>query len=98
MIHIVFNTADAEVLKKAIELDETLAGEIVEIKDEYAVGPIKDIYTAGGREARKQWWRAILAGGDLDGHVDKDIVNDERTVTDLITRMDELPDEKLWVW
>jgi hypothetical protein len=33
MIHIVFNTADAEVLKKAIELDETLAGEIIEIKN-----------------------------------------------------------------
>ena len=29
MIHIVFQQADVEVLKQAMELDETLAGEIV---------------------------------------------------------------------
>ncbi|MET0244612.1 MAG: DUF1835 domain-containing protein [Flavitalea sp.] len=98
MIHIVFNTADVEVLRKAIELDETLQGDIIEIKDDYAVGPIKDLYTEEGIEARKQWWREILSGGDLDGHVDKDIVNDNRTISELITRLNEQPDEKVWIW
>jgi hypothetical protein len=37
MIHIVFEQANVAVLKSAIELDETLQGEIVEIKDDYAV-------------------------------------------------------------
>ena len=54
MIHIVFNAPDVEVLQKAIELDETLQGEVIQIKDDYAVGPIKDIYTDEGMEARKQ--------------------------------------------
>jgi len=44
MIHIVFNTADIAALASAIELDETLSGKIIEIKDDYAVGPLMDIY------------------------------------------------------
>jgi hypothetical protein len=98
MIHIVFNTADIEVLQKAINLDETMQGEIIEIKDEYAVGPIKEIYTPEGIEARKDWWRQVLAGGDLDGHADRDIVNDNRTVENLITKLEADPDQKLWIW
>ena len=36
MIHIVFNNADIAALEAAIELDESLAGKIIEIKDDYA--------------------------------------------------------------
>jgi len=98
MIHIVFNTADVEVLKKAIELDDSLQGPIVEIKDEYAVGPLKDIYTPEGIEARKQWWREVLAGGDLAGHVDKDIVNDNREMENLLAILNEEPESVVWIW
>ncbi|RYG51985.1 MAG: DUF1835 domain-containing protein, partial [Chitinophagaceae bacterium] len=98
MIHIVFNTADVEVLQKAIELDETLQGEIIEIKDDYAVGPIKDIYTTEGIETRKEWWRQVLAGGDLDGQVDKDIVNDTRTVETLIEKLNAETNQSVWIW
>ena len=34
MIHIVFNEADVAVLKQAIELDETLQGEIIQVNDD----------------------------------------------------------------
>jgi len=98
MIHIVFNTADIEVLQKAIELDETMQGDIIEIKDEYAVGPIREIYTEEGAAARKEWWRQVLAGTDMEAHVDKDIVNDLRTVQELTKRLDENTDEKVWIW
>ncbi len=47
-----------------------LQGDVMQIKDDYAVGPIKEIYTEEGMEARKQWWRDVLAGGDYDGKVD----------------------------
>ncbi len=40
MIHIVFNASDVDVLQKAIELDAGLAGEVMQIKDDFAVGPI----------------------------------------------------------
>jgi hypothetical protein len=98
MIHIVFNEADAEVLKKAIELDENLAGDVLEIKDDYAVGPLKDIYTAEGIEARKEWWRQVLVGGDYDGKVDKGLVDDNKTVADLLERLSENENEIVWIW
>jgi len=44
MIHIVFNEADVNVLKQAIELDETLQGDVIQIKDDFAVGPLGNIY------------------------------------------------------
>jgi hypothetical protein len=98
MIHIVFNEADVEVLKKAIELDESMAGDVIEIKDDYAVGPIKDIYTPEGIAARKEWWRQVLAGGDYDGKVDKGQVDDNKTVADLVQRLQENEKEIVWVW
>jgi len=98
MIHIVFNTADVEVLQKAIDLDDSIAGEVLEIKDEYAVGPITDLYSQEGREARNQWWKEVLAGGDYDGLVEKGVVNDEAVVTKLKEKLDADPDENVWIW
>ena len=98
MIHIVFNTADVDVLKKAIELDETMQGDVMEIKDDYAVGPIADLYSPEGREARNEWWKQVLSGGDYDGLVEKGVVNDERTVEQIKTKLNENPDEIVWIW
>ena len=98
MIHIVFNEPDVDVLKKAIELDETLQGDVLLIKDDYAVGPIKDIYEEEGIEARKQWWREVLAGGDYDGKVDLFEVDDMQVVVDLIVKLALAPDEKVYIW
>jgi Domain of unknown function (DUF1835)/Protein of unknown function len=97
MIHIVFNEADTRVLKKAIEMDETLQGEVIQVKDDYAVGPIADIYTAEGIENRKQWWREVLAGGDYDGHVDKGEVDDIQLVSELVEKLKN-PDAQIWIW
>ena len=79
MIHIVFNEADVKVLQQAMELDESLIGEIVLIKDDYAVGPLNNIYIGEGIENRKQWWKEVLAGGDYDGKVDAGEVDDYKT-------------------
>ncbi len=98
MIHIVFNTADVEVLNKAIEIDHSMDGEVLEIKDDYAVGPIADIYTPEGREARNAWWKQVLAGGDYDGLVEKGIVNDEKTVEFILARLLEDENEVVWIW
>ena len=98
MIHIVFNEPDVEVLKKAIELDETLQGDVIQIKDDYAVGPIKDIYTDEGIEARKQWWREVLAGTEIQMTIDTGEVDDMKTVVDLIVQLAMNPDEKVYIW
>lgn len=98
MIHIVFNAADVDVLKKAIELDESLQGEVIQIKDDYAVGPLQNIYVGEGIEARKQWWRDVLAGGDYDGKADTGEVDDYKTVAELVGTMRRNEEELIWIW
>jgi Domain of unknown function (DUF1835)/Protein of unknown function len=98
MIHIVFNEADVAVLKQAIEMDESLQGEVLQVKDDYAVGPLINIYTEEGIEARKQWWKVVLAGGDYDGKVDTGEVDDNKLLTDLIEKLTTDPKEIIWIW
>ena len=98
MIHIVFNEADVAVLKQAIELDETLQGEIIQVNDDLAVGPIENIHVGEGIEIRQNWWREVLAGGDLDGALDKEEMNDLNTIANLVGAMRRNEEEVLWIW
>ena len=76
MIHIVFQEADADVLKQAIAMDESMTGEVILIRDDYAVGPISNIFTEEGISARKEWWRTVLGGSEPEGKVDDGSVDD----------------------
>lgn len=98
MIHIVFQHADVAAMKKSFELDETLNGDIIEIKDDFAVGPLVDTFSESGMEARKQWWREVLGGGDYAGKVDTGEVADNKTVAELIEKMNSDPEEIIWIW
>ena len=98
MIHIVFNEADAKVISAAIALDETMQGEVMQIKDDYAVGPLENIYTGEGIEARKHWWSNVLVGGDYDGKVASGEVDDNKTAAELVGTMRRNEAEIIWVW
>lgn len=98
MIHIVFQEADIKVLSKSFDLDEQLQGNVILIHDDFAVGPLLDIYTEEGMEARKAWWRAILNGGELAAKVDNGEVDDPKTVAELMNTLQENPDEIVWIW
>ncbi len=98
MVHIVFQHADVDRLKKGIDLDEALYGDVVEIKDEFAVGSISNIFSEEGIEARKQWWREILRGGDYEGLVDNGEIDDNKTVAELIERLNKELEEIMWIW
>jgi hypothetical protein len=52
MIHIVHNASDVDVLKKAIELDESMAGEVIQVRDDFAVGGqlLRSIPKKGGTQ------------------------------------------------
>ncbi len=97
MIHIVFNTADIEVLTKAFELDEEMRGEIIEIKDEWGVGPLQGLDTEEGWNSRLEWWKGLLKGSpygvDLAGSFD-----DRKTVAEMIQRLDADENEQAWIW
>jgi len=98
MIHVVFNEADIDVLQKAIELDETLQGEVLQVEDDYAVGPLKDIYTEEGIAARRAWWKEVLAGTDMEKKLDEGAVDDNKLVAFIIERLQNNEEEKVWIW
>lgn len=98
MVHVVFQQADIEALKKSFELDESLTADVVQIKDDLAVGPIANIFTDEGVEARKGWWREVLAGGDYEGLADEGNIDDVKTIAELKERLDNDPDEVIWIW
>src|SRR5215213_4406217 len=98
MMHIVFQQADVNILKRAIDLDESLQGDVLEIKDEFAVGPIENIETEEGWTARENWWRELLAQSpyaheNLVGRFD-----DRKTVEELKRKLAENSEEVAWLW
>jgi hypothetical protein len=96
MIHLVFNTADMVSIEATIALDETLAGKVLEIKDDYAVGPLLDIYETEGYQARRDWWKNILEHSPYEEQLA--IVDDKLTVHDLIQSLEENLEEEVWFW
>lgn len=98
MIHIVFNEADIEVLKKAQELDESLAGEVVIIRDDYAVGPVVNIYETEGYQQRREWWKALVEQSPYDTEQLMNMVDDRLTVHNLKKALDEKEKEEIWIW
>ena len=99
MVHIVFQRNDIDVLHQAQELDPTMLGEVIQIEDDFALGPIRDLFTEPGREERRQWWREVLSGGDYDGIVDDgSVADDNRTISSIKQRLIDDPSEKIWVW
>ncbi|MEO6070944.1 MAG: DUF1835 domain-containing protein [Chitinophagaceae bacterium] len=98
MIHLVFQQANVEVLKKVQDLDITLAGNIVEIKDDFAVGPIENIDTDEGWKVRVKWWQSLLeqspyATENLAGSFD-----DRQTILEIKRALEENEGEELWIW
>jgi hypothetical protein len=75
-----------------------MEGEIVEIQDDYAVGPIKDLFTEEGAAIRHQWWRDVLQGGHYDGIADDGHADDNKEVFELKRKLDENKDEVVWIW
>jgi len=98
MTHIVFNAADVEVLQKAQEMECELAGDILLVRDDYAVGPLADIYTSEGIEQRRHWWREVLAGGDYEDNADSEEVDDASVVARLQEKLAGEETETVWIW
>lgn len=98
MIHVVFNEPDIDVLSKAIALDDSLIGEIIIVRDDYAVGPLNDIYTAEGAAIRLDWWHTLLLGGDYNNLIAEGKVNDALAVETIKKKLDEDKNEVLWIW
>jgi hypothetical protein len=98
MIHVVFQEADIDVLKKAIELDESLQGKVEIIRDDFAVGPIENIYETEGYQQRREWWKALVEQSPYNTEQLMDMVDDWLIVHQLKKALDENAEEELWLW
>lgn len=96
MIHIVFQEPDISVLQKAIELDEKLAGDIIQIKDDYAVGPLENLQTPEGWQARRDWWKMLLEFSPYTEQLD--MVDDKLTLHKLKEALDADDTQHAWIW
>ena len=98
MIHIVFQEADIAVLQKAIELDGSLEGKIDIIRDDYAVGPIDNIYETEGYQQRREWWKSLLEISPYNTDQLMEMVDDRLAVHNLKKALDENAKEIVWIW
>jgi hypothetical protein len=96
MIHIVFNESEVELMQKVIELDETLAGEVIQVKDDFAVGPLADLDTEEGWNARLEWWKELLKGSPYKEAVGS--FDDRETVKNIKNKLNDNPEEEVWIW
>lgn len=96
ILHLVFQEADIAVLQQAMELDETLKGEIIIIRDDFAVGPLHKLDEAEGWQARTQWWKDQLLRSPYGDTTD--MVNDRLTVHNLKKALDEDANRVVWMW
>ena len=96
MIHIVFEQDNVKVLQQTIELDNSLEGEIIEIKDDYSVGSIANIFEAEGYQTRRDWWKDVLEYSPYNNQLN--IVDDRLTIHQLIKKLEENVEEIVWIW
>lgn len=96
-MHIVFNESELALMKEVMMLDATLAGEVILIRDDYAVGPLAGIDTEEGWTIRQEWWQDLLR----HSHYKENEITpvDDRETMKLITeKLDQDPEEQLWIW
>lgn len=98
MIHIVFQQADVATLQEAIALDASLEGPIIEIKDDYAVGPLQDIYQTEGYQQRRAWWKELIDYSPYNSDSLMQMVDDRMAVHQLKKSLDENASEEVWLW
>jgi hypothetical protein len=96
MTHIVFNESEVALMQEVMTLDESLSGDVLLIRDDFAVGPLQQLETEEGWQARLAWWNQISQGspyGELTGSFD-----DRQTVAAIKEKLSANPEEELWIW
>jgi hypothetical protein len=97
MIHVVFNESEVALMNEVIGLDDSLAGEVVQIKDDYAVGPLLQLDTDEGWQARHDWWMSLLENSHYAASNTVKF-DDRKTVLELKDKLMADPDLEIWIW
>jgi len=97
MIHIIFNAADINLIREVIKLDESLSGNVIQIKDDFAVGPLINVETEEGWNSRVSWWRDLLKNSPYENDP-QTFFDDRETVKKLKEQLDTDLEEQVWIW
>lgn len=97
MIHIVFNESELTLMQEVMGLDESLAGDVLLIRDDFAVGPLTGLDTEEGWQQRVGWWRTLLEASTYPATLAGEF-DDRATVRELIARLEADPAEECWIW
>ncbi len=97
MIHIVFNEVEVALMQEVMTHDESLQGEVMLIRDDYAVGPLAALDTEEGWKIRQDWWLDKLEGSPYSKETAA-AIDDRATVAGLIAKLDANADEQVWLW
>lgn len=97
MIHIVFNEVEVNLMQEVMTQDGSLQGEVILIRDDYAVGPLEGLDTEEGWKARQDWWLGKLDGSPYSKETAA-AIDDRETVKALIEKLNGNPEEQVWLW
>jgi len=97
MIHVIFNAADVNLIREVIKLDESLSGNVIQIKDDFAVGPLINVETDEGWNSRVSWWRDLLKNSPYENDP-QTFFDDRETVKKLEEQLDTDLEVQVWIW
>ena len=97
MIHIIFNAADVNLIREVIKLDESLSGNVIQIKDDFAVGPLINVETDEGWNSRVSWWRDLLKNSPYENDP-QTFFDDRETVKKLEEQLNTDLEVQVWIW
>jgi len=97
MIHVIFNAADLNLIREVIKLDESLSGNVIQIKDDFAVGPLINVETDEGWNSRVSWWRDLLKNSPYENDP-QTFFDDRETVKKLEEQLDTDLTTQVWIW
>jgi hypothetical protein len=97
MIHIVFNASEVNLMKDVTRLKESLTGDVLQVKDDFAVGPLTDIESEEGWNSRVSWWRELLKNSPYENDP-QTFFDDRETVKKIKQQLDAKADEQVWIW
>jgi hypothetical protein len=83
-------------MRQVIDMDEGLAGEVILIRDDFAVGPLNELDTEEGWQSRVAWWTNQLEGSPYTHVIGT--FDDRETVKDLRSRLAADEAEQVWIW
>ena len=96
MTHIVFNESEVALMQEVMTLDETMSGEVLLIRDDFAVGPLQQLDTEEGWQARLAWWNQLSQGSPYGDNTES--FDDRQTVAAIKEKLMANPEEELWIW